>query len=289
MNSQPEKAADTDEIALICETHGEYKGQRVELLGKVMTKPCPTCQQERKAEEEERQEKRNRAHRQQYIKALFGKSGIPTRFQGRIFDNYRVDNEKQKRAFTLAKRYADKFEDRLTQGGGLVMAGKPGTGKTHLASAIANQVMSTGRSAVFMSVIRAVRSVKDTWRRDSEANEQKAIDRLLAPDLLILDEVGVQWGSEAEKLIMFEVINGRYENMKPTILISNLPEAELEKYLGDRMLDRMREGGGAVISFDWESYRTKVHQDSGLPKRNIEEVTDESIAAHFQRNGFNPW
>ena len=43
--------------------------------------------------------------------------------------------------------------------------------------------------------------------------------------------------------------------MRPTILISNLTEEELGKYIGDRIIDRMKEGQGAVIKFDWESYR----------------------------------
>lgn len=74
-------------------------------------------------------------------------------------------------------------------------------------------------------------------------------------DLLIIDEVGVQFGSESEKIILFEIINERYEQMKPTILISNLSEDELSRYVGERIIDRMREGKGAVINFDWESYR----------------------------------
>ncbi|EIG27035.1 hypothetical protein HMPREF1054_2009, partial [Haemophilus paraphrohaemolyticus HK411] len=50
-------------------------------------------------------------------------------------------------------------------------------------------------------------------------------------------------------------INERYEAMKPTILISNLSQQELGAYVGERIVDRMREGGGAMIAFDWESYR----------------------------------
>jgi DNA replication protein DnaC len=278
--------AKPEAVTLSCETHGEYKAQRVELLGKVMKQPCPICQKERKTEESEREEAQRKADRARYIRGLFGNSGIPPRFQGRTFGNYRTATEKQSSALKIAKRYADKFDDRLAHGGGLVMAGKPGTGKTHLASAIANHVIASGRSAVFLSVIKAVRSVKDTWRKDSDGNEQKAINRLIAPDLLILDEVGVQWGSEAEKLIMFEVINGRYENMKPTILISNLPETELSGYMGERLLDRMSEGGGAVISFDWESYRAKVHQDGDLPAQLVADIDDEFIERDKRRSGF---
>ena len=107
-------------------------------------------------------------------------------------------------------------------------------------------------------MLDAVRSVKETWRPGSEHSERKAIGRFYEPDLLILDEVGVQFGSEAEKIILYDIINGRYERVLPTILISNLPEAELGAYLGDRVLDRMSEGGGVTLAFDWPSKRATI-------------------------------
>jgi DNA replication protein DnaC len=43
--------------------------------------------------------------------------------------------------------------------------------------------------------------------------------------------------------------------MRPTILISNLTVGELGAFIGERALDRMKEGGGAVLAFDWTSRR----------------------------------
>lgn len=74
--------------------------------------------------------------------------------------------------------------------------------------------------------------------------------------MLILDEVGVQFGSESEKIILFEILNERYLNMKPTILISNLNPAALQEYVGERVMDRMRENGGIILKFDWKSHRS---------------------------------
>jgi DNA replication protein DnaC len=54
---------------------------------------------------------------------------------------------------------------------------------------------------------------------------------------------------------MFDILNRRYLDMKPTIMISNLPITELTSFVGDRVVDRMRENNGAVIEFDWESNR----------------------------------
>jgi DNA replication protein DnaC len=74
-------------------------------------------------------------------------------------------------------------------------------------------------------------------------------------DLLILDEIGVQFGSETERNLLFDVLNERYEDCKPTLLLSNLPKQDVAKYLGERVMDRLREDGGRVVVFDWESHR----------------------------------
>jgi len=86
-------------------------------------------------------------------------------------------------------------------------------------------------------------------------SEDEAIAFFVAPDLLVLDEIGVQYGSETEKNILFEIVNERYEAMKPTILISNLAMTTLTEYAGERVIDRMKENGGKCIVFDWKSRR----------------------------------
>ena len=87
--------------------------------------------------------------------------------------------------------------------------------------------MQQGHSVYFTSVLKVTRSVKDCYRLDARKSVQQSIDELQKPALLILDEVGVQFGSDTEKLILFEILNGRYEAMLPTMLISNLSEPEL--------------------------------------------------------------
>ena len=71
----------------------------------------------------------------------------------------------------------------------------------------------------------------------------------------MLDEIGLQHGSESEKIILFEILNERYMQCKPTILISNLDIKDLKEYITERIIDRMRDGGGQKIVFDWESNR----------------------------------
>lgn len=263
---------ETREDTFTCETHGEYRGTSIFAVGKWRQSPCPKCSEERKAAEQEAEKNRQAQQRIARIEQLIGRSCIPMRFRERTFANFRAENDSQKRALQVSQAYAERFEDRLAHGGGLVFCGKPGTGKTHLACAIANKVIQAGRAAVFATVIQAIRSVKETYRKDAEETEQQAINALISPDLLILDEVGVQFGTETEKMIMFEILNGRYENMRPTIVLSNLAQSELGDYLGARVVDRLQEGGGVVVAFDWDSYRTRVHKDAELPAANVKPV-----------------
>jgi len=153
-------------------------------------------------------------------------------------------SEGQRSALAFAQVYADEFDKVLRIGRSALFVGKPGTGKTHLACGIGLQIMrEQNRTVLFSTVMRAIRRVKDSWGRDSRQTESQAIETLVAPDLLILDEVGV--------------LNERYEKRRPTILMSNLAVSDVTGYLGERIIDRIREDGGGLIVFDWESHRAK--------------------------------
>jgi DNA replication protein DnaC len=243
---------------LDCEKHGGYAGKVHTIFGKEFRTGCRLCEEENKLTEIEKEKQRVRKLKSDRVNYLFGASAIPLRFKTRTFENYTALNKESEKALSITKQYAEKFESRLKTGGGLIFCGKPGTGKTHLSCAIANHIIGEhGHSALFTSVLSMMRRVKETYSRTSEKTEREVIDSFTQPDLLIIDEVGVQFGSDAEKLILFEIINNRYENMQPTIIISNLALSELKSFVGDRVIDRMKEGGGALISFDWDSYRGK--------------------------------
>ena len=260
------------EVTGACNKHGSFTGMQRELNGRIFKVICPACEEEKELQRTADEKRRALLMKESAIEKMLGRSGIPERFKGRDFDNYNAASEGQKRALKSATAYAKNFDAMLKHGTGLVFCGKPGTGKTHLATAIANHVIHNGRTAAFVSAIKAARTVKDTYRKDSEKTEQQAIDFWTKPDLLILDEVGIQLGTETEKIILFEILNGRYEKVKPTIVISNLLEPDLGSYLGVRVIDRLKEGGGAVLAFDWDSYRGRVHKDKNLPVVQVSPV-----------------
>lgn len=244
------------EVEKKCDKHGAYTAKQ---LPSVLDLPpfvtgCPSCAAEAKAIEAQRAEAVERIQRAYRIESLRCKSGIPARFRERTLENYRTEVDKQKFALGVAKRMTRAIMDEPQKGASLVLCGNPGTGKTHIACAIGHELIGALRSVHFSTVLAAIRHVKETYRRDSDRSEKNAIDDLCSPDLLILDEIGVQVGSEHEKMVLFEIINERYQECKSTILISNLNREELTAYLGERVMDRFSESG-AVIAFDWSSYR----------------------------------
>lgn len=186
--------------------------------------------------------------------SILSRAAIPPRFADRRLSNYQPTCQEAAKALQVAQQYADSFGQAIKTGRSLVFIGNVGAGKTHLAVGIAHDVMQQGYSALFASVMGAVRSVKETYGR-KDLTESQAIARLVEPDLLILDEVGVQFSSDTERLYLFEILNGRYENMRPTIVISNLDMAGIEDCLGQRVFDRLREGDGRAVTFAWDSYR----------------------------------
>lgn len=238
-----------------CEAHGVFTSKN--LFGAMWTK-CQTCAKERHLADEAKAEAKSKAEAVDRWQAKIGMAGIPPRFSDRTLATYRAASEGQKIALSFAQSYAESFADAATTGRSAVFIGKPGTGKTHLAVGIALAVMDAGYSALFTTAMRALRRVKETWARGSEETEREAIAALVYPDLLVLDEVGVQFGSDTEKLILFDVLNERYEQRKPTLLLSNLTIGEVRDYLGERIFDRLREDAGRVLVFDWGSHRGAV-------------------------------
>ena len=236
----------------MCVQHGEFKSRNY--FGSLWSK-CPACVREdderRKAEEEIAARKAQRLA----WEAKVSVADIPERFQARTLDTFEAETPAQKHALEFARDYANNFIQVLKVGRCALFIGRPGTGKTHLAIGIGLHIMNENHTVLFTTVMRAIRRIKDSWAKNSCETESRVVATLTRPDLLILDEVGVQFSSEFERAVLFDALNERYERCRPTVLMSNRSKDELVGFLGERIFDRMREDGGQVVVFDWDSHR----------------------------------
>lgn len=239
-----------------CPIHGDFEVKYLEVMpGRVWVKEnCSTCAKVKHEEEmqrAQRQEEEQKIFREkERLTKARERANISPRNMFKSFSDYIAETQEQKHAVNVCQKYIEQFPSQNS----LLMLGMVGTGKTLLASMMLDKICET-HSCEIIKVIDLIRRLKSTWSKTSDITEADMLNRYTTMDLLVIDEVGVQFGSDTEKLFIFDIIDGRYQNMLPTILISNLDIENLKTVVGDRVIDRLREGGGEMLAFNWESYR----------------------------------
>ncbi|MDX1466237.1 MAG: ATP-binding protein [Halomonas sp.] len=244
-----------------CDTHGEYTSTHIVRGELDHWSGCPTCAEEESQRKvsAEMAENRRRAE-QQRMERMLGYACLPPRFATKAFDTYRADTPEQQRVLRICREYADGFQAHYDSGLNLLMLGSPGTGKTHLAVAILRDVIERHKvTGVYTSAARMFRRIKSTFG-SSEESETQAIEAYTTPALLVLDEIGVSYGSDAELNYLFDIMNERYEQCLPTIIVSNIQPDEMGAWLGDRVVDRLRESSRMML-FNWDSARRDIAKE----------------------------
>lgn len=178
---------------------------------------------------------------------------LPERYRAASYDNYNVSNDDQAEKLGLLKRYVGRFDSNEKNIGGLFVLGTPGNGKTHLLISTGKEIARLGKNVVYRNFYDIADEVKSTWGQSS-VSASEVYQRYITPELLIVDEVGESPANEHLRAIAFKVINGRYEKLKPTIIISNLTIEQIGEHISERSVGRIQERGG-VLTFTWESYR----------------------------------
>lgn len=135
----------------------------------------------------------------------------------------------------------------------LALCGPRGTGKTRLAAEIARDVASKGTR--YLTALDFFVEIKATFGREAKRTELDVLTEFKRRRLLILDEIQERSENDWENRLLTNLIDSRYSNLKPTILIANLKSEELIESLGTSIVDRIREGGG-LITVDGASFRS---------------------------------
>jgi len=246
-----------------CKIHGDFTQK---MLPNLTSKPgyfaigkCPGCVKQDEIDKQEYERKQEEYARQRHVRDCVTslQKSIPPRFQDCTFDNYQATCKGSQAALNAAERYVAKFETIGAKGAGLIFCGKLGTGKTHLAISIAKEIAKHGAQVKYINLLNLIRRIRSSWKDDSDLSETQILKIVSEFDLLIIDEIGVQNGTENERTILFDIINSRYEKMVPTIIISNLALDEIKQLISERSVDRITDGGGGTIVFNWQSYRNR--------------------------------
>lgn len=238
----------------VCAEHGvfhfRYQGMGSRFF---VSDSCPQCAAALKLKEQNEDAARCQKEEQARVERKRSDAGVGLRYVQASFDSFVAESQEQVQALADCSRYCE----HIAAGGhaNLVMSGQVGTGKTMLASAIVNQLLGTGRRVRIAKLGDIVRSIKDSWQKVGSKSETEIIRELVGLDLLVIDEVGQQRGTETELLLIFEIIDGRYQAMLPTVLVSNLDREGIRDAIGDRAFDRLRQDGGKVVAFNWPSMR----------------------------------
>ena len=252
------------EQTYICEKHGSFKCRPIKVFGRIIESTCPMCDLEM---EEERaiEEKKKEATAIEYAQAMrreerekdLTEMNIGRKFWGESFETFNAYTQNLKRYLDICVSFANDPSGRM-----LLMMGKNGNGKNHLAASI---LKKTG--GCIFSVIEIELLLKDCYSKGT--GEFDLYQRLCNTTMLIINEIGKHKSGEWETNFLSYIINKRYENLMPTVLITNThlrdncpkkgcPEC-LQHYLGNDVLSRIVEDGEIMI-FNEDDYRYKKRE-----------------------------
>jgi len=234
-------------------------------------------EQARQAQEAAAQRKKEQERIQSRVEKLIQDSGIRGRFQNRTFERFEINRE-NRRAYQAAKRYADSFDimipaknemGRVTppakERNGLFISGTKGTGKTHLAVSIANQLIRKGTPVICMTMIDLLSRIKQTFRKAEGATEAEIMRIYEEVPLLIIDDIGTEQPTKWGITQIYAIINARYEGYMPTIITTNYSGADLirrmtpdgdDGYTAEKTISRLQEMCSG-IEMTWEDWRAK--------------------------------
>ncbi|VJF94320.1 putative DNA replaication protein [Streptococcus pneumoniae] len=151
------------------------------------------------------------------------------------FEN--ADEDTDKDIIKKAKNYVKHFEEMRKDNVGLLLYGNVGSGKTFIACNIANAIITEYSYTVKMRNFAQI--LNDLQKGGFNLDRNEYIEQITNPTLLILDDFGIERNTEYALEQIYNVINARYLNARPTIITTNLNFKDIEQEQEDIMLGRI--------------------------------------------------
>lgn len=139
----------------------------------------------------------------------------------------------------LCKRYADTFD--VKDPGGLLLWGDVGGGKSFMASCIANESIDLGFTALSIDLRYFSNLMESSFEKRIEN-----VKRVLAPDLLVIEDLGAQRRTDYAMEHVYTLVDGRYRTGRPMVVTTNFTLSDMEsapendpwRRIFDRVLER---------------------------------------------------
>lgn len=242
---------------------------------------CPACREKQERLLEADEKDKIRAENNELREKWRYSCGIPRKFWHKGFQHYEQDW--QPKAYARCFEYAENFPITNPQNyESLVLYSDHswGTGKTHLAAAIAHHVLNRWNGeprrcpVAFISEPMLFKMIRDTYsynrqERETQMSEKQIIDSLVNTPLLILDDLGKEEVSDPRfvQRTLFAIFDGRYNLELPVVITANLNDSGLRRHMGggsdnEAAFNRLNEMcRGTMVCMDGKSYREKIAQD----------------------------
>lgn len=136
-----------------------------------------------------------------------------------------------KKVYDVALNYAQHPD------GWLVLIGPNGSGKTHLAAAIANYQISISRPAFYIEAADLLDHLRATYSNDSSVNYDELFEQIKDTPLLILDDLNSSALTPWAKEKLQQLFNNRFNKQLPTVVTASLPVEEIEANLNCHLTD----------------------------------------------------
>jgi DNA replication protein DnaC len=203
--------------------------------------PC-TSECEKKNEQREWE----LARRDARVASLRERSGLSKRMRGYTLANFRPTiSNAAGRARVKVDGYLESWDENREAGRGLYFCGGVGTGKTHLAVAVMNELMRRKRvPSLFVTVPELLDNLRETYNKPGR-NLDEWMDAVQNAEFLVLDDLGSERPTEWVKERIFVIVNHRYRDALPTVFTSNIGPKDLAEQLGERTASRI------IAMCDW--------------------------------------
>lgn len=224
----------------ICKKHGPYESETVELFGhKICETGCPKCEAEATAKEEEARIQNEILMRKENLI----RDGIEPEFFQATLENYKPETQSEKEALQAAK---DLDCGKIRK---LLLLGGNGTGKTHLADALA--IRHHGIRITMFELSSKIRAGFNCGQ-----SELSTLNELLSREFIAIDEIGRTKGSDAEKNWLSYLLDKCHTRGIRIMLISNrhiaknLPQERkaeaIEFFFDNDVISRLRQNAKIV-------------------------------------------